>query len=353
MKKSKLNIGIYQERDSLKDDFNNKFDEILRNKGYESIRININDSNFWEKVKTLDLFIFRYRVFDESKQLASTILPIIENVYKIKVIPTQKNCWHYDDKIKEYYLSKYYEFPMVKSWIFWEREKALEWVKTAKLPIVFKLKNGASSSNVLLVKSKQQAKNLIKMMFTKGVWSNKLPLIDSARFLDFNLKIWMRNLVRSFYYKTFKKEDVNLYWQLEKKYVLFQKFLPNNQFDTRVTLIGERAFAFRRFNRKGDFRSSGSGIKDYDMKNIDLEIIKAAFKINSKVKYSSMAFDFLYNENHLPEFCEMSYTFPDKTIYDLPGYWDPDLNFHSGHFWPQDLMLKDALEIPDFIKPGD
>src|SRR6185503_17089802 len=42
-------------------------------------------------------------------------------------------------------------------------------------------------------------------------------------------------------------------------YILLQEFLSNNKFDTRVTVIGNRAFAYRRFNRPNDFRASGSG----------------------------------------------------------------------------------------------
>ena len=37
-------------------------------------------------------------------------------------------------------------------------------------------------------------------------------------------------------------------------YVYFQDFIPDNQFDTRVTVIGNRAFAFIRKVRPGDFR---------------------------------------------------------------------------------------------------
>ena len=346
MENSKLKVGVYLDKSCINDDFNNNYEIILKKYGYGCVRMNIDDNDFWEKIKELDLFIYRYSIFDESKQIANTILPIIEKNYKIRVIPPQKNCWHYDDKIKEYYLSKCYNLPMVQSWIFWDRKKALEWADKIKYPIVFKLKGGASSINVLLIKSSHQAKRIINKMFTTGIFSNNLPFFSSTRFVDFNIRKWIRNVGR-YFYKLIKMEDANLYWQVQKNYVFFQKYLPNNEFDTRVTLIGNRAFAFRRYNRKGDFRSSGSGKKDYDHNKIDLEIIKSAFKINEKFNFTTMAFDFLYNEENKPEFCEMSYTFPDKTIFDLPGYWDIDLLFHPGHFWPQYLILLDELNIPE------
>ena len=33
-------------------------------------------------------------------------------------------------------------------------------------------------------------------------------------------------------------------WQRKKNYAMFQRFLPGNEYDTRVTVIGNRAFAF-------------------------------------------------------------------------------------------------------------
>ena len=30
-------------------------------------------------------------------------------------------------------------------------------------------------------------------------------------------------------------------------------------------------------------------------------------------------------------------------VYSCPGYWDAKLNWHEGHFWPQDTILIDLL----------
>jgi glutathione synthase/RimK-type ligase-like ATP-grasp enzyme len=50
----------------------------------------------------------------------------------------------------------------------------------------------------------------------------------------------------------------------EKNYVYFQDFIPQNDFDIRIIVIGKRAFAIKRMVRKGDFRASGSGNIKYD-----------------------------------------------------------------------------------------
>ena len=52
----------------------------------------------------------------------------------------------------------------------------------------------------------------------------------------------------------------------QRSYILWQEFIPDNQRDFRVTIIGRRyAFVFWRNNRPGDFRASGSGLIDYDV----------------------------------------------------------------------------------------
>ena len=45
----------------------------------------------------------------------------------------------------------------------------------------------------------------------------------------------------------------------EREYVYFQEFLPGNNFDIRIIVIGDKAFGLKRMVRKGDFRASGSG----------------------------------------------------------------------------------------------
>ena len=39
------------------------------------------------------------------------------------------------------------------------------------------------------------------------------------------------------------------------------------------------------------------------------------------------------------------YNYVDRSVYGCPGYWDENLNWHQGHFWPQFLHLKDLLML--------
>ena len=65
-----------------------------------------------------------------------------------------------------------------------------------------------------------------------------------------------------------------------------------------------------------------------------------------------MAYDFLYDKDRNPWFCEISYSFVDTAVERCPGYWDTDLDWHEGHWWPQYFQLMDALDVPDLKQPS-
>lgn len=343
-------VGIQIEQYGRFSPFLQKYEEILDYNKIEHIRLDASKPDFWEQVSNLDLFIFRWRQIDDHHQMAKTIIPIVEKEMGIKCFPNMATCWHYDDKIRQYYLLKQRGLPIIHSWIFWDKKEALKWLETADMPTVFKLKGGAGSENIILVRSKHRARKLVSRMFGKGILSGHIPERSNIRFKYFNLYKEIHHLGGNVLRKL-RGEDISAYWQIHKNYVMFQKYLPNNQYDTRITVVGDRAFGFRRFVRDNDFRASGSGRIDYNVDNIDKNCIKIAFKISKQLHFQSMAYDFLYNENSNLEFCEISYTYIDKAIYDCPGYWDPNLNWHEGHFWPQYFYLMDALDLPDLKQP--
>lgn len=152
-------------------------------------------------------------------------------------------------------------------------------------------------------------------------------------------------------YRWSKGLDTSPFWARHKNYVLFQKFLPSNNCDTRVTVIGNRAFSFRRIVRDNDFRASGSGLIDYDTTKIDPRCLKIALEVSKVMGFQSRAYYFLINEEGEPEFCEISYAYVSSAVHNCPGYWDRELNWHEGHYWPEHLYLMDALNLPDLKMP--
>jgi glutathione synthase/RimK-type ligase-like ATP-grasp enzyme len=346
-----MKVGIYnQHLGGLHRAYLQRYERILQFNGIECVWLDANREEFWEVVSKLDLFIYQWEHYDKPKQIALTIIPIIEQEMKIPCFPDWKTSWHFDDKIRQYFLLKQHGFPVVESYIYWRKEEALRWLEAARMPLVFKLKCGAGSSNVGLVIQKSEARQLISKMFDKGIHSGKIVNGNSLYTKEFFTYKKLRRRVGDILGKI-RGEYEPLYWQIEKDYVFFQRFLPNNQFDTRVSIIGDRAFAFRRFNRENDFRASGSGNIDYDISKIDRRSLEIAFRISKELGFQSMSYDFLMNEKKELEICEISYTYVDYAVYDCPGFWDKDLNWQEGHFWPQYCQLVDVLKLPSLKQP--
>ena len=343
-------VGIYDYKDGDFPLYLQRYETILDFNGIENIRLNVNNPDFWSKVEKLDLFIYHWIGTYNHHQLAPILLHIVEDVLKVKCFPNSVTCWHYDDKVRESYLLERYKFPIVPSWTFWDKKSATDWLQNAEFPLVFKLKGGASSVNVVLVKDKRYAKRLVNEMFGKGIISGFVPGTFSLRVKDEGFFQMSKRLIRKILEDTGLKDKSPLEI-VHRNYIYFQKFLPSNNFDTRVTIIGKRAFGARRYNRKGDFRASGSGLADFHHNDIDNQCIKIAFKISKKLNFQTMSYDFLYDENNQPLVSEISYTSPDWSVFSSPGYWDENLEFHEGRLWPQYCILSDLLKLPSLKQP--
>lgn len=343
-----MKVGVFEVKSGKSDKYIDVYKKILEHNNIEYKILSYNE-NFWNEIKDIDYYIHRFIGTDHDIYIANSILPIIENILKIPCYPNFKTYWSYEDKIKEFFLMENNNFPMVKSFIFFDINHAKQWINSyEKFPVIFKLRAGAGSINVIKVKSKNHGISLINKMFKKGVNDQGIPSFDNLKFFNFHnfKKYWgIKILTGLGLYNSWPS------WQIHKNYALFQEFLPNNNFDTRITTIGNRAFAFRRMNRKNDFRSSGSGIIDFEIDKIDLNCVKIALEISNKMEFQSMAYDFLYDENNKPTFCELSYTFSDVIVHKCQGYWDENLNFHYGNFWPQFLQLKDLLKSDELKQP--
>ena len=331
------------------------FEKILGFNGIESVRVCSSDINFWDEIAQCDFFIYPWGQWDAVRQRATAVIPVIENELKISCFPDIETCWSFDDKIRQYYLMKAHGFPMTKSWIFWEKEAALKWGADAALPIVFKLKGGAGSKNVIKIDSRDQLNKIINRMFKKGIRDGMVPGHGSlAPNLYRRLKRYLALKKRRALEQPIPHFLTVPNWNIHKNYVLFQEFLPSNQYDTRVTTIGDRAFAFQRKTRPGDFRSSGSGLIESDPQEIDLKMVKLALEISKKMNFQVMAYDFLYNTDKQIEFVEISYAFVHRVIYkETSGYWDSKLKWHEGKYWPQYFELMDFLGKPDLLQPDN
>lgn len=344
-----MKIAFHDFKPGFISPFQKKYLDVLTHNNIEYMILDINEADFWQKLQLCSHFIYNWGHASDHHQTAKAILPVIENYLDIPCFPDQNTCWLFDDKIKQYYLFKSLGFPVIESWIYWDREKAGEFINRAEFPLIFKLKNGAGSYNIIYVADQKHALRIVKKMFGRGVEANSNNLGKKIN-QSHGSKDYLKRKFRSIY-KSMNNLDVNVCWEKQKNYILFQKFLPANNYDTRVVIMGAKAFAFQRFNRENDFRASGSNRKNLNYLDIDLEMVKLAFQISEICQFQSMAYDFIYDQYKKPALIEASYAFPDKTLPYCPGYWDRKLNWHEGHYWPQYIQLAEFLNRPDLKQP--
>ena len=182
-------------------------------------------------------------------------------------------------------------------------------------------------------------------MFDKGIQAtgSSFSNLDQKLRLVRKIKnpIFLFKKVLNHIKKTKKENNLS---NVEKGYVYFQEFMAKNDFDTRIIVVGNKAFGIRRFNKANDFRASGSGKIDYNHQEIDKKIIKLAFQATNKIGAQCLAFDFVYDANKKPSIIEICYAFSMYAYDECEGFWDDSLNFHSQKFNPQYFMIENLLK---------
>lgn len=264
----------------------------------------------------------------------------------IKIFPDTNTSWHFDDKVGQKYLLEAIDAPMVKSYVFYTKNEAMQWLDSVSFPKVFKLRGGAGSVNVKLVKTYKAGRKLIKKAFSSGFSPiNNISMIKD-RIWVFKRKKNINALVDIFkgIIRCFVPKDHVKYANNEKGYVYFQDFIPKNKFDTRLVVVGNRCFALRRYCRENDFRASGSGLMAYEKELFDINMVKIAFGVAKELGTQSLAFDFITDEKK-PLIIEISYCYSTGKAYDdCHGYWDDDLEWHKEKVNPQFFIMDDFIK---------
>lgn len=201
-----------------------------------------------------DVFIWRAKHNPKERNPAKRLIYFAESILKLKSYPDWKTFNLFDDKIAQHYFLYNKQIPCPETFVFYNKEDAIEFSETAQYPIIFKAATGAGSSNVGLLKNKRETQRHIKRAFGKGI-------------------------------NTFFESD------LQKDYVYFQKFLEGNQGDFRLVCFGERIDGFFRNNRKNKPFASGS--YDFDLKELPEDLLNFVDGVNKKLGFDVMSYDLL------------------------------------------------------------
>lgn len=155
------------------------------------------------------------------KQFWDDRLHLLSQVLGKKVYPEFDALWIYESKRRTADWLKAHGYSQPETHVFFDREEALEFVRTARLPLVYKADQGAAAAGVYILRTRQAAERLVRRAFRSGI----------------SLK--NRNPAHRHY-----------------GYVLFQEYLEDCK-EWRLIRAGDSYFC-RYKMRRGDFHS-GSG----------------------------------------------------------------------------------------------
>ena len=156
--------------------------------------------------------------------------------HKLTLIPDYRSSVLYDDKLEQArWMAKW--MPPTKA--FFTPTAAKDHLRhdAIELPFISKSAEGASSNNVRLIETHKQAWDEVKMAFS----DRGIPM-------------------------HYEKSQLG--------YVLWQKFIADNDHDVRVIAVGSKRMVLRRYNRKDRPMASGSG-NLWSVKEIDEEVSSA------------------------------------------------------------------------------
>jgi len=325
--------------------------EYCREKGIDYKIVDCYQSDIIDQLSDCEALMFHHHhTHSKDTLFAKQLLYALESTGKV-VFPDFKTGWHFDDKVGQKYLFESIGAPLVKSFVFYSKKDALNWIDNTTFPKVFKLRGGSSGSNVRLAPSKREAKEIVKRAFGRGysnfnAWGIFLDRYDHFR----KGKESFFGVIKGIGHLLIPTPYARVAGR-EKGYAYFQDFIPDNTHDIRITYVANRVFALRRGVRKGDFRASGSGIQAHDISKIPLEAVEIGFEVSKKLGLQVGAYDFIL-DNGKPVIVEVSYGFGyDPQQFDF-GYWDESLNWHEGKFNPYGWMVELVLESISGSKVG-
>lgn len=313
--------------------------EFLGQHGCDVKIVNVASPTIIDDLKGCHGFMWRHSITSSGRQMAHKLLPAIEYYTDTLVFPDQNTCRHWDDKVAQAFIFEALGIPSPKNWVFFDKKLALDWTREAHYPVVLKLWGGAGSTNVRLVRSQADAQKWIRLLFDRGI-----RRMEDVGNYGYRAKRAVRKAAKIVLGRV-DITDIEAWsngWDIHRNYALFQEFLPDNTYDTRITVIGDRAFGFRRFNRDNDFRASGSGRIDCDVSGVDPAFIRLGFEVADKLKMQSCAIDGMWRGSEAVT-GEVSYAYVSRAVYNCSGHWDRNLDWHEGHMWPEQAHVEDFV----------
>lgn len=298
--------------------------------GYEIIDIMKCDAV--NELKRFDVLLWHFGQYRHAEMLEARSILYTAKRMGLKVFPDFNDAWHFDDKVAEMYILQAIGAPIPDSRVYYDKETLKKDVESGliDIPIVGKLRTGSGSHNVKLLKSKHALMSYASKMFSGGynpapsllykTTSNIRSSHNKAQFIS-KLKRapeFLRTLAGARHFPH------------EKDYVYLQQFIPNDGYDMKVAVVGDKCAFLVRPVRSHDFRASGGGEVFFEKKYFNKQIIESAFNVSDALGVQCMGYDYVVNkETGEGVIVEMSYGFSHQAIMASGGYYDRNLEWHD------------------------
>lgn len=308
--------------------------------------INPYDSDIINKLKGFNCLLWHFGNYVFQDMLFARSILYSAKQMGLDIFPDFHTAWHFDDKVAETYLLQSVEAPIPLSQMFYDYNKFTNYLDVnSKFPLVAKLRCGSGSHNVKLLKDKKEALAYGKQMLLKDGFNPAPSLlykansnIKSAK----TLKIFIARAKRIPEFIRTLRSAKN--FSNEKLYVFLQEFIPNDGYDLKIVVVGDKLSFLSRDIRSGEFRASGGGSLNYDKTRVPKNVIDSAFKISDKLKFQCIGYDYIVDsKTGCGKIIEISYGFSHMGLLAAGGYFDRQGEWHNEPMNAPKELLKNIL----------
>ena len=217
------------------------------------------------------------------KNLYDERIYILGNVLKYRIYPSAEEIFLYENKRLLSYWLKANNIPHPKTYIFYNKNEAVQYLQNIEYPIVAKVNIGASGSGVKIVNSISEGIKYVNEAFSKkGAPMRTGPNLKKGGLFK-----------RGLHYLAYPGDiprKINLYkarsGDIQKDFVLFQQYIPHNH-EWRVVRIGDSFFAHKKL-KIGEM-ASGSLLKHYS--DPPLALLDFVRDLTDRHRFYSQAID--------------------------------------------------------------
>lgn len=276
------------------------------------------------RLRNFDCLLWHFNNYDFADMLEARSILYTAKAMGVKVFPDFNDAWHFDDKVAETYLLQSIDASIPRPYIFYDYDVFRKWLDgDVQYPLIGKLRCGSGSHNVKLLKNKSSLDSYAKRMFSNGYKPSPSLIYKTSS-----------NVKSSHDLATIKKRAKRIPEFLrtlanarkfpnEKGYLFLQEFIPNDGYDLKVVVVGDKLSFIARNIRKGDFRASGGGSLFFDKSLVMQNVISSAFCASDQLGFKCMGYDYVVdNRTGVGKIVEISYGFSHEALLQACGYFD-------------------------------